>query len=270
MVGQLYRTRRTCARPSSSSSPTRARPSQLRGVSLARPLARLLTLGLDSLAARTRAVIPNPNPSATLHLLLSLLSHLTAPVSPSPSSSDKAAGTAGGCGWHPSQIHLFGYAQGGTCAAELALAWARAHPIPPPSSAGASSPSPSASPSPAQQTPPGLTAHLGSLVSISAPLLSHPTPSPSTLARTRALVLFRPGADERAVVPAAYQRGFVRAEAVKLPPGSGRGAEGMLRGRDEWERVMRFWSEVLGRKSALELSGEVYEVAQGSGAGAAR
>lgn len=83
-------------------------------------------------------------------------------------------------------------------------------------------------------------------------------------------MLFRPGADERAVVPAAYQRGFVRAEAVKLPPGSGRGAEGMLRGRDEWERVMRFWSEVLGRKSALELSGEVYEVAQGSGAGAAR
>ncbi|BGP42622.1 hypothetical protein JCM10449v2_006634 [Rhodotorula kratochvilovae] len=195
-------------------------------------------------------LIPNPNPGATLHLLTALLTHLTSPISPSPSSSSSPATPPkeGGCGWHPSQIHLFGYAQGGSCAGELALAWARAHPVP-------SASPPASSPSPADA--PQATEHLASLVAISAPLLSHPTPSPATKARTKALLAFRQG-EERTVGAASWRRGFEQVEEAKM----GRG-EGMLRGMDEWRAVMRFWSTVLVRKSALELSGEVYELASG-------
>lgn len=202
-------------------------------------------------------MIANPNPAATLHLLVKLLEHLTAPVS-SPSPSSSSAPTSGGCGWAPSQIHLFGYAQGGSCAGELALAWAKAHPV---AAAAPTAPSPSSSSAGAQPE----HAHLGSLVAVSSPLLSHPTPSPSTRARTRTLVVFRP-AEQRAVAPSSWQRGFDRCDAVALPGGR---QDGMLRGRDEWVTVMRFWSEVLARKSALELGagaggGEVYEVTGGA------
>ncbi|GAA6053617.1 hypothetical protein JCM3770_001557 [Rhodotorula araucariae] len=205
-------------------------------------------------------LIPNPNPAATLHLLDALLTHLTSPVAASDSASAASSAaskppTAGGCGWHPSQIHLFGYAQGGTCAGELALAWARAHPVPPvaPSSASLPSRTP-ASPLPAPSNP--ATEHLASVVAVSAPLLSHPTPSAATKARTKALLAFRQG-EERAVGAASWRRGFEGVEEARLARG-----DGMLRGMDEWRTVMRFWSTVLVRKSQLELSGEVYELAQ--------
>ncbi|GAA6018798.1 hypothetical protein JCM8202_002236 [Rhodotorula sphaerocarpa] len=163
-------------------------------------------------------IIPNPNPSKTLALLTKVLDHLT---SPSPS----------GCAWHPSQIHLFGFAQGGSCAGELALLWSRSHP-------------------PAE--------HLGSLVSISGPLLSHPTVSAP--AKTAVCLAHRAG-EERAMGVPSWRKGFQTAQEVKLP--GGRGREGMPRGMDEWREIMRFWSERLVRKSALELAGDVYEVSGG-------
>lgn len=140
------------------------------------------------------AVIPNPNPSKTLALLTKVLDHLT---SPSPS----------GCAWHPSQIHLFGFAQGGSCAGELALLWSRSHP-------------------PAE--------HLGSLVSISGPLLSHPTVSAP--AKTAMCLAHRAG-EERAMGVPSWRKGFQTAQEVKLP--GGRGREGMPRGMDEWREIMR-------------------------------
>ncbi|GAA5945731.1 hypothetical protein JCM3775_005898 [Rhodotorula graminis] len=213
-------------------------------------------------------LIARPNPAATLHLLVKLVEHLTAPVSTSSPSSSATAG--GGCGWKPSQIHLFGYAQGGTCAGELALAWAKAHPVDVGGGGAPTSSSPSSTTTSSSTS--GATAvehgHLGSLVAVSAPLLSHPTPSPSTQSRTRALVVFRPH-EQRAVGPSSWQRGFARCDAVTLSGsrgggGGGGGGEGMLRGRDEWVAVMRFWSEVLARKSALELGGDVFEVTAGA------
>ncbi|GAA5995983.1 alpha/beta hydrolase [Rhodotorula paludigena] len=200
-------------------------------------------------------IIPNPNPSATLHLLKKLLAYLTAPTSPSASASpaSKPAAAPAGCGWHPSQLHLFGYAQGGSCAGELALAWAREHPV-----ASSSLPSSSTSTSP---VPHRTDAHLGSLVAISAPLLSHPTPSPVTRARTRALVVVRKP-EERSVGVQSWEKGFEGVRVARLE--GGRGREGMPRGMDEWREIMRFWSEVLVRKSALELSGEVYEISGGT------
>lgn len=195
-------------------------------------------------------MIVNPNPAAAVHLLVKLLEHLTAPVSSSSTSTPRTSASTG-CGWHPSQIHLFGYGQGGTCAGELALAWAKARlsaaAVPPPSdnkeNAGAA------------------RAHLGSLVAVSAPLLSYPTPaSDRRLNRMPVLLVYRPR-EERNVDVASWVRSFVpRCDALRLT----RDGEGMLRGRDEWMPVMRFWSEVLGRKSALELSGEVYEVTGGA------
>lgn len=134
-------------------------------------------------------MIANPNPSETVTLLLSLLAHLTAPA-PAPN-------------WDPAQIHLFGFGQGGSCAAELALAYS-------------------------QKT----KRSLGSVVGVCAPLLSHPT-SPNK-SQTKALVVYRQG-EERMVGSSSWKRGFDSVREVSL---SGRG-EGMPRGRDEWFEIMR-------------------------------
>ncbi|GAA5985085.1 hypothetical protein JCM10908_002518 [Rhodotorula pacifica] len=173
-------------------------------------------------------IIPNPNPSATLTLFTRVLEYLSKPT------------PEGGCGWRPSQIHCFGFAQGGSCAGELALHWSRSRPSSAPSS-GTSA-----------------TEHLGSLVSVSAPLLSHPTLS--NAATTKVCLVYR-APEERAIGAASWRKGFQSVKEVKLP--GGRGREGMPRGMDEWREIMRFWSEVLHRKSALELAGDVYEVAGG-------
>ncbi|GAA5892340.1 hypothetical protein JCM6882_003642 [Rhodosporidiobolus microsporus] len=197
-------------------------------------------------------LIPNPNPSATLALLLPVLDHLTAPISPSPSSSSTPASSSSskpkpalpGCGWSPSQIHLFGYQQGASLAGELALAFSRSRASPPSSSS--SSPSPPLS--------------LGSLVTVSAPLLSPPTGA-GTKSATKVAVVHRAGEERRVGVP-GWRKGFAEVREVKLE--GGRGREGMPRGVGEWREIMRFWSEVLLRRSALETDGgEVYEIAGG-------
>ncbi|POY76437.1 A/B superfamily hydrolase [Rhodotorula taiwanensis] len=166
-------------------------------------------------------VIQNPNPTETLALLTKVLEHLVAPPTAVPP----------GCGWLPSQIHLFGFAQGASCAGELALAWSRSRPA---------------------------AEHLASLVSVSAPLLSHPTLS--TPAATKVGLVFRSG-EERATGAASWRKGFKDVREIKLP--GGRGREGMPRGMDEWRDIMRFWSEVLIRRSALEFGKDVYEVTGG-------
>ncbi|GAA5862401.1 hypothetical protein JCM3774_002504 [Rhodotorula dairenensis] len=166
-------------------------------------------------------VIRNPNPTATLALLTRVLEYLTSP-------------TPTGCGWRPNQIHCFGFAQGGSCAGELALHWARSHRAAAPED------------------------QLGSVVGISAPLLSHPTLTP---AATKVCLVFRAPDEERAVGGASWRKGFQTVKEVKLP--GGRGREGMPNGMDEWREIMRFWSETLARRSALELGSDVYEVAGG-------
>ncbi|GAA5972566.1 hypothetical protein JCM11641_001902 [Rhodosporidiobolus odoratus] len=182
-------------------------------------------------------IIHNPNPTATLSLLTKVIEYLCAPLAPSSSSSSSSSNPSSsatsGCAWHPSQLHLVGFVQGGSCAAELALHWSRTH-------------SPES--------------HLGSVISISAPLLSHPTLS--VKARTRAAVVYRRTTmEERMVGVASWKKGFESVKEIKLE--GGRGREGMPRGMDEWREIMRFWSETLLRRSATEMQGDVYEIAGG-------
>lgn len=203
------------------------------------------------------SVIPNPNPTETLNLLIKVLTHLTTPPTASSqgaSSSESAsrptptAGSAAegaGPGWLPSQIHLFGFAQGGSCAGELALAWSRHHrtgssskstlgpittaPAPVTSTSNAAAPDGSSSP----------VDDLGSLVVVSAPLLSHPTVPDPSRSRTRVLLVSRGRTEQRSVVgPGSWRKGFQDVQEHVLADG-GSGGSSMLRGQDEWLPVMR-------------------------------
>lgn len=137
-------------------------------------------------------MIRNPNPTITLKLLLSVLHYLT---NSTPN-------------WEPSSIHLFGFAQGGSCAAELCLAF-----------------------STSTSTPTTTSSSLGSLVTISGPLLSHPTLSKK--AQTKVLVVGRKG-EERIMGVGSFKKGFEDVKECSLSRG-----EGMLRGREDWEPVMK-------------------------------
>ncbi|TRM70175.1 hypothetical protein BD626DRAFT_476524 [Schizophyllum amplum] len=157
-------------------------------------------------------LINDPDPTTGLDVLARLVEHLT-----------------GDCAWAPHQLHFFGFAQGGSLAAEFGLRWWREHP--------------------------GAAGRLGSIVTVSAPLLSYPTlsqPSP-----TPVLVLHTPAAKgspftKEAVV--AYKKGYgVMKEQIT-------GRAGMPASREEWEPIMRFWSEHLGRRQGDGL----YEVMTGA------
>jgi len=147
-----------------------------------------------------RPVIPNPNPSKTTALLLRLLAHLTAPAPAQATAPASPASPA----WAPGSIHLFGFAQGATAAGELALAWNKAHPSTP----------------------------LGSVVSVSGPLLSHPT-APAKAAGTKVLLAMR-RRESREMGAASWGKAFGGVKEVVWERG-----EGMPRGAEEWREVMR-------------------------------
>ena len=142
----------------------------------------------------------NPNPSPTLQSLVAFLELLVAE-----------------CSWQSSRIHLFGFAQGGSVAVELALLWSRLK-----------------------------GANLGSVITVAGPLLSYPTASSCS---TPILVIHRPRSNNSALKPgdlSAIRKGFTgRVIEEKL----GSKEEGMPTGRDEWEPLMRFWSETLSRRA---------------------
>ncbi|KAL1695054.1 hypothetical protein GGG16DRAFT_109576 [Schizophyllum commune] len=169
-------------------------------------------------------LIPNPDPSPALDLLTHVVEYLTSE-----------------CAWAPYQLHFFGFAQGGSVAAEFGHKWWRKHS----SSSSEQIPNPSG--------------RLGSIVTISGPLLSYPTITP--LSPTPVLVVHRPPANDP-VFPkdalVAYKKGFreVREEVI----GRGSQRQGMPASREEWEPIMRFWSERLGRRQGEGL----YEVMAGA------
>ena len=123
------------------------------------------------------------------------------------------------CAWPANRIHLFGFAQGGSVAVEFGVKrW--------------------------RET-------LGSIVTVSGPLLSYPTLS--TLSNTPLLVAF--GTSTPSSELSAFKKGFQRVTEHKMVAGSG-----MPRSKADWEPIMRFWSETLGRRR-----GEgVYEVLTGT------
>ena len=137
------------------------------------------------------------------------------------------------CKWPPERVHLFGFGQGGSVGVECILRWWRDHRS-------------------SNQTE-GTEAKLGSVVTVDGPLLSFPTLSAEARCLTPVLFAHR-SSSATGDAPSIFKKGFGSVVDVSL--GSG---EGMPRSRDEWEPIMRFWSERLGRR--LDIGGEgVYEV----------
>ncbi len=162
-------------------------------------------------------MLSHPNPTTAIDALATTIRHLV-----------------DSCNWPPRSIHLFGFAQGGTVAAETTLKW---------------------------WTTSADRDHeraLGSIVSVSGPLLSYPMLE--TKCPTPALV-FRRTREEGSMADSevgTLKRGFEDLREIKV--GSG---QGMPRAKDEWEPVMRFWSERLQRRMISAGSGPVYEVVGG-------
>lgn len=92
---------------------------------------------------------------------------------------------------------------------------------------------------------------LGSVVSISGPLISYST-APKKC--TTLILAFSRVSDKASIV--AYKKAFDVVVEVKRD-----GEDGMPRGKNEWEPIMRFWSEKLGRRTGEGL----YEVITGQG-----
>jgi len=170
-------------------------------------------------------IIERPNPTPALDVMAKVLDHLV-----------------GECTWPPGRIHLFGFGQGGSVAAETTLAWwkqelARTKMT-----------------SDAEQTETPSPRHLGSVASISGSLLSYPTltaPCPTPL------FIF----SRVAIASTPFSKGFSRVTQIVKPGNQGE-EESMPRSRDEWEPVMQFWSQVLGRR----MGDGLYEVMTGTAA----
>ncbi|KAI0742273.1 hypothetical protein C8Q80DRAFT_1108962 [Daedaleopsis nitida] len=170
-------------------------------------------------------LIEHPNPTPALELMTKVIDHLT---------------TA--CGWPPHRIHFFGFAQGGTVAAEFALKFWRTELA----LQQKALPSTSPDPVPASSAPRAF----GSVVSVCGPLVSYPTlPQPCP---TSVLIFHRPPPAESALPSgaiAALKKGYAKVEEVKMK------GEGMPRSKEEFEPIMRFWSENLGRRQMEGLYG---------------
>ncbi|THU80320.1 hypothetical protein K435DRAFT_832004 [Dendrothele bispora CBS 962.96] len=193
-------------------------------------------------------LLTDPNPTPALTLLSTVLDHLTSPQE---------------CAWPLDRIHLFGFAQGGSVALEFGLrVWRerekerkkeeekkeneseemvkeRSAPI---------------------LTPPS-SSSLGSIISISGPLLSYPTvPTPPGPSPTPILLVYRPPPSDPSLSTSdltAIRKAYSNVREVRMPVKIQGTA--MPSSREEWEGIMRFWSERLSRR---QVEG-VYEVLSG-------
>ncbi|EAU84164.1 hypothetical protein CC1G_08705 [Coprinopsis cinerea okayama7 len=166
-------------------------------------------------------MIENPNPTPALELMKKVIDHLVQDLH-----------------WSLNQIHLFGFAQGGSVAAEYALLRWREQLRG--QEAGASPPATS----------------FGSLVTVSGSLISYPTIA--NLSPTPTLVVYRSAPAEDALQPTAvraFKKGFQSVSEAKL----GGNRSGMPASKEEWEPIMKFWSEKLSRRKMDGL----YEVMSG-------
>ena len=97
----------------------------------------------------------------------------------------------------------------------------------------------------------------GSIISISGPLLSYPTLS--KLCPTPIFIAQPPPSAETALPSgaiAAFKKGFQSVTESKVRVKS----QGMPGSKEEWEPIMRFWSQVLSKRQMEGL----YEVMTGS------
>lgn len=150
-------------------------------------------------------MISRPDPTPALELLSRILDHLRKD-----------------CKWPNEALHLFGFAQGGSVACEAALAFSLS------SSSATTSSSSSASSSSASR--------LGSVVSVSGPMLSFPTPRQKS---TTPVLLWK-RSEEAATTPSGpLRKGF---EQVTEHTVQAKGAGGMPRSQPEWLPIMKYVS----------------------------
>ncbi|KAL5526495.1 SAC7 [Sanghuangporus sanghuang] len=164
--------------------------------------------------------IVHPNPEAGVSLLRNVISHLTST-----------------CSWKTQQIHLFGFAQGGSVALETCISIWKSRPRLLPGGTQSDEEAEA-------------NATLGSVISVGGPLLLHH--AISTPCATPLLFLHRapPSAlalDGSGTPLASLRKLFGKFREVKL--GSG---ESMPASREEWVPVMEFWSERLVRRSVQD------------------
>ncbi|KAF8340602.1 uncharacterized protein EI90DRAFT_3143918 [Cantharellus anzutake] len=143
-------------------------------------------------------LLERPDPTPALEILDRVIEHLTVK-----------------CSWPINRIHLFGFAQGGSVASELALRLWRKK-----GSDGGS-----------------VLSSIASVVSIDGPLLSYPTFKPPCA--TPAVYFHRSQQGNSAEV-AAFQKGFADMRVLKAPVGGG-----MPKSKEEWSGVIQFWGRVL-------------------------
>ena len=152
------------------------------------------------------------------------------------------------CGWPAGNIHLFGFAQGGSVAAESALRWWRLQ------LERSNANTLNENNETKDEAVSSSLIALGSLVTVSGPLLSHPTLS--RLCPTPTLVFHRPSDSELTLSSSdlsSFRKGLSNLKEVKLS------GDGMPRSRDEWHPIMEFWSQRLSKRPV----GGLYEVLSG-------
>ncbi|KIO02593.1 hypothetical protein M404DRAFT_1002201 [Pisolithus tinctorius Marx 270] len=175
-------------------------------------------------------LIERPNPTPALDLLRIVFAHLI-----------------DDCNWPSHCIHLFGFAQGGSVAVESTISWWKGE-------LAVTSKSRVTESREDDGDRGRTTRQLGSVVTVCGPLLSYPTlekPCPTPL-----LVFHRGSLPKTALT--SFYKAFTQVQEVK---GKDNGQdESMPRSKDEWEPIMRFWSEVLGRRTGEGL----YEVMSGA------
>jgi pimeloyl-ACP methyl ester carboxylesterase len=175
-------------------------------------------------------LLPNPNPTPALELLMRVVTHLV-----------------NDCSWPVNRIHLFGFAQGGTVASEFAIKWWQSELARVKETIVSTN----------NESPDPITPRaLGSVVTVCGPMLSFHNTLQSSC-QTAVLVAHRPAPAESALPPnamAAFKKAFGTVQDFSM----GRG-EGMPRSKDQWEPIMRFWSERLSRRPMEGL----YEVMSG-------
>ncbi|KIR54686.1 hypothetical protein I315_02567 [Cryptococcus gattii Ru294] len=171
--------------------------------------------------------ISSQNPTAPLSKLRKLLEILISPH----------------LGWKLEDIHLFGWGQGGTVALELGIDIGK--------------------------TPLKTNGEkdngkrLGSIISICAPLLTHPA---SPLNVSTPVLYFTRQSPQSAIQQksvSGIKRGYREVQVVQGGGVGGGKGEDMPRGKEEWYGVMKFWGQVLGKADeGWKGQGEVYEVVQ--------
>lgn len=168
-------------------------------------------------------LIERPNPTPALDLLEKVIEHLI-----------------DGCAWPSHRIHLFGFAQGGSVAAEFGIKWWKKH---------RNSQTPADSPSSA------MDGTLGSIISISGPLLSYPTLSiknPTPILIVHNLLPSESALPANAVADIKKAYDSVTEKTSK--------ERGMPSSKAGWQPIMEFWSTHLGRRQVDGL----YEVMNGA------